>query len=71
MKGTSLGLKIEVYTDRVGLQLYKAGNGQICLETQMLPDMINHPEFDSYGTTILRANEQFYSKTAYVFSAIQ
>ena len=72
MKGTTLGIKIEVYTDRAGLQLYKDNNNKaICLESQMLPDMINHPEFDTYGTTILRANEEFYSKTAYVFSAIQ
>ena len=70
MTGTGLGVKVEVYTDRPGLQLYKAGQGQVCLETQMFPDMIHHPEFDSYGTTILRANEEFYSKTAYVFSRV-
>ena len=68
MTGTSLGLKIDVYTDRAGLQLYKDGSGNICLETQQFPDMINHPEFAEYGTTVLKAGETFYSKTAYVFS---
>ena len=63
-------LSIVVGTDRPGLQLYKAGQGQICLETQMLPDAINHPEFDEYGTTILRAGETFRSKTSYAFLAI-
>ena len=68
MTGTSLGVKVDVFTDRAGLQLYKDGSGNICLETQMFPDMINHPEFDEYGTTIIRADEAFYSKTCYVFS---
>lgn len=71
MTGTSLGVKVDVYTDRPGLQLYKAGQGSICLESQMFSDMINHPEFAEYGTTVLKAGEQFYSKTAYCFSAVQ
>ena len=70
MTGTSLGLKVDVFTDRAGMQLYKDGSGSICLETQMFPDMINHPEFNDYGTTILRPGEQFYSKTSYVFSEV-
>ena len=70
MTGKTAKYKVEVYTDRPGLQLYKAGNGDICLESQMFPDMINHPEFAEYGTTILRANETFSSKTAYVFSKV-
>ena len=65
MTGTSLGVKVDVFTDRPGLQLYKAGSGQICLETQMFPDAINQPNFTD---PILKAGEQFYSKTAYVFS---
>ena len=70
LSGTSLDLKVDVFTDRPGLQLYKAGSGQICLESQMLPDAINHPEFGEYGTTILKAGETFQSKTAYVFSSV-
>ena len=72
LTGTSLGLRIDVFTDRAGLQLYKdAGSGSICLETQMFPDMINHSEFDAYGTTILRKGQEFYSKTAYCFSPVE
>ncbi len=52
------------------MQLYKDGSGNICLETQMLPDAINHPEFDEYGTTILRAGETFTSKTTYHFTKL-
>lgn len=70
MSGTTSKIKVEVFTDRPGLQLYKDGSGNICLETQMFPDMINHPEFASYGTTVLKANETFTSKTAYTFSKI-
>ena len=71
LTGTTLGLKVDVYTDRAGLQLYRDNQGNICLETQMFPDMINHPEWDAYGTTILRANEEFHSKTTYAFSHIE
>lgn len=70
LTGTQLGIKVEVSTDRPGLQLYKDGSGNICLETQMLPDAINHPEFDKYGTTILRAGETFTSKTTYHFTKL-
>ena len=62
--------KVDVFTDRAGLQLYKDGSGNICLETQQFPDMINHPEFASYGTTILRANEKFTSTTTYQFTKV-
>ena len=70
LTGTVTNIKVDVWTDRAGLQLYKNGNSDICLETQMFPDMINHPEFADYGTTILRANESFYSQTSYCFSKI-
>ena len=71
LTGTELGVKVDVYTDRAGLQLYRDGSGNICLETQMFPNMINHPEWTQYGTTILRANEEFHSKTTYAFSVIK
>ena len=67
---TGTQYKVDVYTDRPGLQLYKDGNGNICLETQMMPDAINHPEFDKYGTTVLKAGEMFTSKTTYHFSKV-
>ena len=68
MTGNTLGVKVDVYTDRPGLQLYRDGSGNICLETQMFPDAINHPEFED---PILRANEDFYSKTTYAFSKVK
>ena len=70
MTGTTLGVKVDVYTDRAGLQLYKDGSGNICLETQQFPDAINHANFLEYGTTILRAGETFSSKTTYHFSKV-
>lgn len=67
---TGTQYKVDVYTDRPGLQLYKDGSGNICLETQMMPDAINHPEFDKYGTIVLKAGETFTSKTTYHFSKV-
>ena len=67
LTGTQLGVKVDVYTDRPGMQLYKDGSGNICLETQMYPDAINHGNFES---PILIAGDEFYSKTAYVFSKV-
>ena len=71
MTGSTLGVKVDVYTDRPGLQLYNANNDGVCLETQMFPDMINRPEFSEYGTIVLKANETFTSKTAYCFSEVE
>ena len=59
--------KVDVFTNRPGLQLYKDGSGNICLETQMFPDAINQSAFED---PILRAGETFYSKTAYCFSKL-
>ena len=71
MTGTTSGIKVDVYSDRAGLQLYKDSNGKICLETQQFPDAINHENFLEYGTTIIRANVPFDSKTTYHFSKVQ
>ena len=60
-------LAIEVQTDRPGLQVYKDGSGNICLETQMYPDAINQANFED---PILRPGEEFYSKTSYTFLEI-
>ena len=67
LTGKTSYLKLNVYTDRPGLQLYKDGSGNICLETQMFPDAINH---DNFEDPILRPGETFYSKTTYEFLAI-
>ena len=70
MTGTSLGVKVDVYSDRAGLQLYKESNGKICLETQQFPDAINHANFLEYGTTVIKANTPFTSKTTYHFTKV-
>ena len=70
MTGTSLGVKVDVYSDRAGLQLYKENNGKICLETQQFPDAINHANFLEYGTTVIKANTPFTSKTTYHFQKV-
>ena len=67
MTGTSLNIKVDVFTDRPGLQLYKAGSGSVCLESQMMPDAINH---DNFADPILRPGEEFKSKTTYAFTKL-
>jgi aldose 1-epimerase len=74
------GITMDVYTTEPAVHLYtgnfldnvKGKNGIIynkraafCLETQHFPDAPNHPHFPS---TILKAGEQFYSKTMFKFS---
>ena len=54
---------IDIYTDRPGLQLYKSKD-HVCLEAQLFPDAIHHPNFPS---PILKKDATFYSKTAYHF----
>lgn len=68
MTGTTLGLKVDVFTDRPGLQLYNEGRGYVCLETQMMPDAINQANFED---PILRAGETFSSKTTYQFTSLK
>ena len=67
LTGNTSKLAVLVHTDRPGLQLYKDGSGNICLESQMMPDAINH---DNFENPILRPGEEFYSKTSYTFLAI-
>lgn len=75
------GIRMDVYTDQPGIQLFTAGkadttlvckngkapvnHGAVCLETQHFPDSPNHPEFPS---TVLRPGEKFSSRTVYAFS---
>ena len=67
MTGKKLGVKVDVFTDRPGLQLYKDGSGNICLETQMFPDAINQTNFED---PLLEPGVNFYSKTSYVFTKV-
>lgn len=72
------GIVMEVYTDMPGVQFYSGNflkgekgksvyhkNSGFCLETQFFPNAINNPDFSA---PILRAGQQFYSKTVYQFS---
>ena len=75
------GRKMDVYTSEPGVQVYTAnflksnapGKGNIpltqrlgiCLETQHFPDSPNQPGFP---TVVLKAGENFYSKTQLSFS---
>ena len=64
MTGTVSNISVDVYTDRPGLQLYVTSS-DICLEAQNFPDAIHH---DNFPSPVLRANEEFRSKTTYVFT---
>ena len=74
------GRKMDVYTTEPSIHFYSGnfldkikGKGSVtyskrsgfCLETQHFPDAPNHPAFPD---TLLKAGEQFYSKTIYAFS---
>jgi len=75
---TKTGIKMDCYTDRPGVQFY-AGNFLVgnkgksvygkrsgfCLETQVFPDAVHHPEWVS---PILKKGENYYTKTVYAFS---
>ena len=75
------GIAMDVFTDAAGVQLY-TGNflrGQVgksvynkrsgfCLETQFFPNAINR---DDCAKPILKAGQNFYSCTKYVFSKVK
>jgi aldose 1-epimerase len=80
VKEPTSGRRLDVYTTEPAIHFYTGNflnnisgkNGIVynqrsgfCLETQHFPDAPNHPEFPS---TILKAEEQFYSKTIFKFS---
>ncbi|MCR5792724.1 MAG: galactose mutarotase [Lachnospiraceae bacterium] len=73
------GVKMEVYTDLPGLQIYTgnfldgdAGKGGVkyprnaacCFETQFYPDSVNH---DNFPSCILKAGEKYEYTTIYKF----
>lgn len=80
--GDKSGIKMEVYTDQPGIQVYggnfmeggdkgKTGKAYehrtaLCLETQHFPDSPNQPQFP---TTTLKPGETFNSTTSYKFPA--
>ena len=58
---------MNLLTDRPGLQLYQTKK-YICLEAQMFPDAVHHPNFPSI---VLKKDAAFYSKTAYCFKFLK
>ena len=79
LTGDQTGLKMDVFTDLPGVQIYtgnfiqnEPGKGGvvyqrrqgICFETQFYPDAINHPNFPS---PIFRAGEIYETTTEYKF----
>lgn len=67
LTGEESGIRCDISTDRPGLQMYN-NNTDIVLETQLYPDAIHHADWPS---PILRANEEFYTKTTYAFSVLE
>ena len=76
------GRKMEIFTNFPGLQIY-TGNylngpsksdkpyerfGAICLEAQLYPDAVHHPNFQS---SVIPANKRTCYMTAYRFSAVE
>ena len=77
---TKSGIKMDVITDCIGMQLYTANfiQGQkvqggavckdrdaFCLETQYFPNSINEPNFT---TPLTEAGKSYDTKTVYAFS---
>ena len=57
-------LKMEVYTDQPGMQIYTGNPHGIALETQKYPNCIN---CENYPSPILRKGEEYKTRTAYKF----
>ena len=66
LTGEESSIRCDISTDRPGLQMYN-DNTHIVLETQLYPDAIHHADWPS---PILRANEDFYTKTTYAFYSL-
>ena len=63
--GADSGIKMEVYTDLPGVQMYTGRRDAVCFETQYCPDAVHHPNFAS---PIIKAGEEKRSLTVYRFS---
>ncbi|MBQ8375345.1 MAG: galactose mutarotase [Clostridia bacterium] len=82
LQGNESGITMKCYTSLPAVQLY-AGNflqmdgkggkrydrgGGLCLETQDIPNNVNEPAYEAYGSSIYAAGEEYYSVTVYAFS---
>ena len=78
----SSNISMTCYTDQPGLQIYTSNSvtqrigrydeniaerSAVCLETQHFVNSINIPNFPN---VVLKANEKFYSKTAFAFGVV-
>lgn len=69
------GRLIQIHTDQPGVQLYTGNhlsgvfskNQGLCLEAQHFP---NSPNINLFPSTIIKANEDYYSKTSYHFKLL-
>lgn len=79
LMGEKSGIKMEIFTNQRGFQLY-TGNflkkvpqknskiqdrySGVCIETQRFPDSVNRPEFPS---SVLNPGQVYYSRTDFIF----
>lgn len=64
-KASLNGLSMEVYTDLPAVQLFTGEGSSFCLETQFVPDSMNHPEFPN---CLFKAGEVLETETVYKFA---
>ncbi len=78
--GDKTGIQMYCYTDMPAVHFY-AGNGMhyegksrkytahsgFCLETEAIPNNVNVPEYDAFGSSILRPGEKYEFTSAYKF----
>ncbi|MBE6956717.1 MAG: galactose mutarotase [Ruminococcaceae bacterium] len=62
LEGGDRGLKLEVFTDQPGMQIYTGNPNAIALETQNFPNAVNCPQ---YPSPLLRAGEHYRTSTEY------
>lgn len=79
MESDESGIRMEVYTDRPGMQLYTANSTDLtgkngthyrpfcgaCFETQFFPDSIHHPNFPD---CVLKAGDEYNTVTVFHFA---
>lgn len=83
LSSAQTGITMNVYTDQKTVQLYVGNfmnkpvnftgdipqrvHEAVCLECAGMPDTMNHPEFDEYGSMILKAGDTYVQNTTYAF----
>ena len=62
LEGGNRGIKLEVFSDQPGMQIYTGNPHAIALETQNFPNAVNEPSFPSI---VLPAEEMYYQKIVF------